>query len=207
MTQTEITNAMYYKCFIDKYCKEPYRTAFFYDTEYANHPVTYVSWNNAFEYCEWVGGRLPTEAEWEYAARGGLQGKEYSWGDTKPVCEEDVENGARFNDSLQCNAAGTETVGTYLPNGYGLYDVVGNVWEWVADLYDVEYYKFSPEVNPPGPEKANPVQECGFGHIVRGGSWVNDDLRALRISNRQVSSCYFSYGQEIGFRCAMDASE
>ena len=205
ISQNEVTNAMYSECVSVGACREPYKTAFFYNDEYANHPVTYISWNNAEGYCKWIGTRLPTEAEWEYAARGGLEGKDFPWGDLEPVCTKNVENGAKFDDNDNCNYAGTEPVGSYAPNGYWLYDLAGNVWEWVADWYDDEYYNKSPYSNPLGPDEPT-IAGCGYGHIVRGGSWL-DRPDVLSVYNRQSSSCFFAYGQEIGFRCALSASE
>ena len=102
-----------------------------YPQGYANHPVVYVSWYAAMAYAGWVGERLPSEAEWEYAARGGLVGKKYPWGDVIDLGK--VNYGRR-------NVGGTTSVGKYPPNGYGLYDVAGNVWEWCLDEYDEDFY-------------------------------------------------------------------
>ncbi|MBC8231218.1 PEGA domain-containing protein [bacterium] len=128
-----------------------------------NHPIIYVSWNDAQAYCKWPGKRLPTEAEWEKAARGGLVGKKYPWGDSIDSSK------ANYN----WNVDSTTPVGKYPPNGYGLYDMAGNVREWCSDLYDKNYYSSSPRNNPPG-------AASGSSRVVRGGSRLstNSPLRA-----------------------------
>ena len=130
--------------------------------EGATYPVVSITWEDAQAYCEWfsekygVVMRLPTEAEWEYAARGGLEGKEYPNGDT--ISTEDANYASE----------GAHPVAQYSPNGYGLYDMAGNVPEWVADWYDQNYYQVSPRSNPLGPAaKEGELQR----RADRGGGW------------------------------------
>jgi sulfatase modifying factor 1 len=160
-----------------------------------DHPVTLVRWDDAVAYCAWLSAstarafRLPTEAEWEKAARGGLEGKRYPWGDRLD------RNMANFLTDPSLKAIqGTTPCRTYPPNGYGLFDAIGNVWEWVQDWYDQDYYRTSPPRNPLGPAQ-------GPLRVIRGGSWLVADMRMLSCSHRhKVPPDTYSYG--IGFRVA-----
>jgi len=134
-----------------------------------DHPVVHVSWNDAQAYCRWAGRRLPTEAEWEYAARGGLEGKKFPWGD-----EEVDEGGWRANiwqgsfpthNSLEDGYLTTAPTRSFEPNGYGLWQPVGNVWEWCEDWFSPDYYRHSPITRPAGPER-------GQARVLRGGSYL-----------------------------------
>jgi sulfatase modifying factor 1 len=159
------------------------------------HPVTLVGFEDALAYCGWLASktakpvRLPTEAEWEKAARGGLEGKRYPWGDTlDPAC-------AHFLPHTGLKAErGTAQVGSYPPNGFQLFDMAGNVWEWVSDWYAPNYYSRAQYVNPQGPQS-------GLMRIVRGGAWVNAEDRYLRCAYRHKVPPD-SYAYSIGFRIA-----
>jgi formylglycine-generating enzyme required for sulfatase activity len=191
----EVTNAEYKACVSSGACTVPASSSSFSgvfsygNANFKNFPVIYTSWYQAKAYCIWSGKRLPTEAEWEYAARGGLSGKRYPWGDTI--------NGANANYWVSGDQWDNDTspVKYYVANGYGLYDMSGNVWEWVNDWYSDIYYSISPTKNPPGPDS-------GTYRVMRGGSWLEDTL-LLRVSYRgYYYPMYRNY--YIGFRCAGD---
>ncbi len=155
------------------------------ESGFEDHPVTQVSWYGAQAYCAWAGVRLPTEAEWEKAARG-TDGRPYPWGNEPPDCDK-----AQYGD---CDGA-TEAVGSR-PAGaspYGALDMAGNVWEWVADWYDPAYYGFSPAQNPRGPE-------LGERKVFRGGSWGYPPA-FLRAGDRARNRPTYA-GFNVGFRCA-----
>jgi formylglycine-generating enzyme len=183
----EVTKAQYRK-FID--ATEHKAPAYWNDKDYnaPDQPVVGVSWNDVVAYCQWAGKRLPTEAEWEKAARGGLVGKRYPWGDT--ITHNDANySGTGGKDMWD----GKSPVGSFAPNGYGLYDMIGNVWEWCADWYDDNYYANSPKSNPTGPSS-------GLTRVLRGGSWNYHGL-ALRVSHRSYNAPP-NMSSNVGFRCA-----
>ena len=154
-----------------------------------DYPMVNVSWNEATAYAKWAGKRLPTEAEWEYAARGGLVGKRYSWGDDESLARDYANyDGTDGKDKWEyCSP-----VGSFAANGYGLYDMAGNVWEWCQDWYDGDYYSSSPATNPPGPD-------TGTLRVLRGGFW-NLSTLSLRVAYRNYRNpTYRSYNY--GFRC------
>lgn len=139
---------------------------------YKNHPVLEVSWYGANAFCEWKGGRLPTEAEWEYAAGGGLKSKDYEFSGS--------DNANKVAWYVNTSGGDTHPVGTKEPNELGLYDMSGNAWEWVNDWYGALYYKKSPIDNPPGPPN-------GDYKIIRGGSWCSFGTQNLSVSVRVVA--------------------
>lgn len=150
-----------------------------------NQPVVGVSWEDALAYARWVGKRLPTEAEWEYAARGGLVGSKFPWGDG------DATGKACLGQNWQYGKP--DNVGSYAPNGYGLYDMAGGVWEWCADWFDCEYYKSSPQINPSGPVS-------GSERVLRGGAWSYDAYYARCSSRHHLKPN--TQSNSVGFRCA-----
>ncbi|WP_433223451.1 formylglycine-generating enzyme family protein [Dactylosporangium sp. CS-047395] len=147
-----------------------------------DHPVVHVSWNDARAYCAWTGRRLPTEAEWECAARGGLPGRRYPWGDELDAGRCNIWQGTFPTENTGDDGyAATAPVRTYAPNGYGLWQPVGNVWEWCADWFDPGWYARSPVDNPTGPAG-------GPGRVLRGGSYLCHDSYCNRYRNSARSS-------------------
>ncbi len=209
MDKVEVTNAMYQLCVSAGVCNPPSefksesREMYFGSPDFADYPVVYVDWNDAKTYCEWAGRRLPTEAEWEFAARGNADYRRYPWGDQSPT-----NNLANYDYTVR----DTTRVGSY-PTGaspFGALDMAGNVWEWVADYYDPGYYAQAGADNPTGPNKAG---VNGPRVVLRGGSWA-DGFKDLRVSNRgfgvapdlTADSKSEAYAGEsnprVGFRCA-----
>ena len=156
-----------------------------------DHPVVNVSWVELRDFCAWNGGRLPTEAEWEFAARGGRSGSIFSWGD---VYDRNRANGWRQAGRDVWRQ--TAPVASFPPNGYGLYDTIGNVWEWVNDWYWERQYTAFAEQDPSGPPD-------GEFRVLRGGSWANTAPQ-LRTSFRFRRPATGRYTLYIGGRCARD---
>ena len=208
MDTHEVTNAAY-KAFVDanpRWQKGNIQ-AKFHDGEYlsdwdgnnypagkANHPVTYVSWYAAMAYSAWAEKRLPTEAEWEYAARGGLEGKKYPWGDTI----------SPRNANYYPHVGEATAVGRYAANNYGLFDMAGNVWEWCLDEWKFDFYAVSPDWDPlSGALTLQSIQEnfasVQSARVLRSGSW-NSKAHGVRVANREFYEPMLT-SSVFGFRC------
>jgi formylglycine-generating enzyme required for sulfatase activity len=187
ISRYEITNAQYAQCVRARVCKES-RVPSYSDPSYAGHPVVYVDWFDAQTFCEWVGGRLLTEAEWEYAARGS-GGYIYPWGNDAPTCER-----AQFGE-----CPGSTVPVDSLSSGAswcGAMHMAGNVLEWVTDWFGE--YSLTPQTNPTGPT-------AGDHRVLRGGSW-RGDLRYVRAASRNANGPSYVY-VDVGIRCARSGSE
>lgn len=190
MDRYEVTNAQYYQ-----FCKETERklpefwgmTEFHSGRDFPDYPVVGITWRDAEAYAEWADKRLPTEAEWEYAARGGLVGINYPNGD-------EVDS-TQANYSVKGIMRGTVPVDSYASNGYELFNMAGNVWEWISDYYDGDYYKKSPQKNPQGPED-------GKFRVIRGGGWHSGPYCNRVYYRKALPSNWVDFA--VGFRCVKD---
>ncbi|HQU99813.1 MAG: formylglycine-generating enzyme family protein [Bacteroidia bacterium] len=177
-----------------------------------NYPVVHISWDDAVAYCKWAGKRLPTEAEWEYASRGGLVNNIYSWGNEhvdagKPKCNS-WQGKFPYRNDLSDNYYGAAPVKSYTANGYGLFDMAGNVWEWCSDNYKDSYYTEVQKgaINPQGPETSfDPEEPYTPKRVTRGGSFLCNDgyCSGYRVARRMKSSPDTGL-EHLGFRCVRD---
>ncbi len=188
----EVTVSRYAEFLMSQKPDPPFKWNEATDGPHENKPVVGVNWYDARDYCRWVGRRLPTEAEWELAARG-TDGRMYPWGSTHPTKGHANAGQTKWRGYDTLTNVGQFELGK-TPNG--VYDLAGNLWEWVADWYDAAYYQFSPRENPSGPS-AGPLR------VLRGGAW-NNDSKAIRSANR-AGYAPDARRNDVGFRCAKDA--
>lgn len=171
--------------------------------EMQDFPVVHLSWDDAVAYCDWKGARLPTEAEFEYAARGGLEGAKYAWGDELTpggVHQANLWQGTFPHEDRTLDGYGSHgPVKKFPPNGFGLFDMTGNVWEWVQDWYSPDYFSNSPFRNPQGPRS-------GRQKVQRGGSWLCSEnyCQGYRAAARMQTEPDSGLNN-LGFRCAASA--
>jgi formylglycine-generating enzyme required for sulfatase activity len=175
--------------------------------ERAKHPVVHVCWEDANAYAKWIGKRLPTEAEWEYAARGGLTQMPYVWGkEFRPggkFMANTWQGRFPFHNTKEDGWVRTSPVGSYPANGFGLYDMAGNVWQWCADWYRPDYYGYSPRRNPRGPDDSHDPNEPNIPkRVQRGGSFLCSDQYCSRyMPGGRGKGAVDTGSSHVGFRC------
>jgi iron(II)-dependent oxidoreductase len=185
MDKNEVTNKQYYEfCVKAKHALPEFWGSIQYKSglDFPDFPVVGISSFDAEAYARWAGKRLPTEAEWEYAARGALVDKNFPWGDQ--VDSTKVNYGRKFKGILK--------TGSFPPNNFGLFDITGNVWEWTSDYYSDEYYKNSPVENPRGPQS-------GRFRVIRGGSWHSGAMCVQTYYRNGLPASWVDFA--VGFRC------
>jgi formylglycine-generating enzyme len=185
MDKCEVTNSQYYEFCTKTNTSLPEfwgSSQFKCSLEYPDNPVVGVTFYDAMKYAQWAGKRLPTEAEWEYAARGALSDCIYPWGNQ--IDSTYANYGKKYKTTLK--------VGSFKPNGYGLFDMSGNVWEWTMDNYKDDYYANSPNQNPKGPA-------AGRFKVIRGGSWHSGAMCNQTYYRNGLPPSWIDFG--VGFRC------
>ena len=188
MDKLEVTNKQYYDfCVVTNTAMPQFwgLKEFRSGPDFPDNPVVGVSYFDAEKFARWSGKRLPTEAEWEYAARGGMVGKNFPFGDV--IDSAKVNYGRKYKGTLK--------VGSFSPNGFGLFDITGNVWEWTSDFYSNDYYANSPVENPKGPS-------TGRFKVIRGGSWHSGPMCVQTFYRNGLSPSWVDFG--VGFRCVKD---
>ena len=188
MDKNEVSNQQYYDFCIATKNQLPQfwgLKEFKSGMDFPDYPVVGVSYFDAEKYARWSGKRLPTEAEWEYAARGGMIGKNFPFGDQ--IDSTKVNYGKKYKGILK--------IGSFQPNGFGLYEITGNVWEWTTDFYSSDYYSSSPVDNPKGPDR-------GRFKVIRGGSWHSGAMCVQTYYRNGLSPSWVDFA--VGFRCVKD---
>jgi iron(II)-dependent oxidoreductase len=197
LDKCEVTNAQYYEYVRATKARLPEfweMSRYSSGPDFPNHPVVGIAWNEAKAYAEWAGKRLPTEAEWEYAARGGLVDADYPNG---RKLEPDAANYWDWS-TLKPTGGGIVPTGSYPANGFGLHDMAGNVVEWVADFYDEEYYRHGSAKNPTGPD-------AGKFRVIRGGGWHSGPSCNRVYFRNALPAMWRDFS--VGFRCAKNVSQ